>query len=330
MNEIQLRRGLTQAFDFATKLRLARQANEQQASERAARSQEQARGAAGDRRIKTALELARLGNVQAEGGLQSYVGGTDETKAFENIGAFDQQAATYRSLAERHLKTLLGAGQYDAANELGEKVGLPTRFAPTASERAGADLLGARKLSEEADRESQAAITTARVKHINALEKVARTKIDKIAKEIQQAAGGGKLALENVKSMREVLSASNDILQEQLQKIAESPDFYTDANRTQINPTYASALRELSKANKYNRDLLNVLTQFQAENALPTAQIPNNPLGQQPSTKPFGGLQGMFQRVAPENPAFQLPQFQTSDGLKWTIDPKTGNYIQVR
>lgn len=325
-NDIQLRRGLTKAFDFATKLKLAQQADETQTSERAARSQTQSRDAAGERRIKTALELARLGNVQAEGGLQGYVRGGDEA-ALENIGEFDQESAANRSLAERYLKPLLSEGQYDAANELGARVGLPKSFSPTQTERARTDLLGAQKLSAEYDTESKAAITTARVKHINALEKVARTKADKIAKEIQSAAGSGKLGLENVKEMRAVISASNDVLQDQLAKIADSPDFYTDPERTQINPAYKSALQELSKANKYNRDLLNVITQFQAENTLPQVPVRNappfNPLAPQPGAQSFD-YQGLLQKMIPR------PEITTDDGIKWTIDPKTGNYIQVR
>lgn len=320
----QIRRGLARGLDFYTQNQLANRATEDKAMQNALARRERDADAEAERRVKTALELAKLGNYDVQGGLQGYVRGDENAMA--NIGEFDQAGVQNRDMATKLLEPFLRQEQYGAANELAGRVGLPQSFQPTARERAGVDLLGAQKIAAETKSKIDESVGAARVAHINALAGAARKRTDQIAKEIQQKAGGGKLSLDNIKEMRALLETSNDILGKQLEQISESPDFFSDKEQNQINPKYQQALKELSATNSYNRKLLDTIVQFQAENALPPVPArhapPYNPGAQpQPGFDYRGMIQGMLKNTQ--------PQITTPDGLRWQLD-QSGNYVQVQ
>lgn len=320
----QIRRGLARGLDFYTQNQLANRATEDKAMQNALARRERDADNEAERRVKTALELAKLGNYDVQGGLQGYVRGDENAMA--NIGEFDQTGAQNRDMATKLLEPFLRQEQYGAANELAGRVGLPQSFQPTARERAGVDLLGAQKLAAETKSKIDESVGAARVAHINALAGAARKRTDQIAKEIQQKAGGGKLSLDNIKEMRALLETSNDILGKQLEQISESPDFFSDKEQNQINPKYQQALKELSATNSYNRKLLDTIVQFQAENALPPMPArhapPYNPGAQPQQNFDYRGMiQGMLKNTQ--------PQITTPDGLRWQLD-QSGNYVQVQ
>ena len=306
----QIRRGLARGLDFYTQNQLANRSAEQNALLKAATDRQRNTDALAERRIKTAMELARLGNTAVQGGLQDFVAGDEN--ALANIGEFDQN----RFAAEKFLEPILRQGQYQSANELASRVGLPQSFAPTAREKASVDLLGAQKMAAETKSKIDESVGAARVAHINALAGAARKRTDQIAKEIQQSAKGGKLGIENIKEMRALLEVSNDILGKQLEQISEAPDFWTDDARTEINPKYQQALKELSATNSYNRKLLDTLIEFQTENTLPYQSMlsaPPSTRRDDPGVQPYG-----------PNREFDMP-----DGSRWRINEQ-GNYERVR
>lgn len=320
----QIRRGLSRGLDFYTQQQLASRATEGKAVQNALAQRERDTDAEAERRVKTALELAKIGNYAAQGGLQGYVRGDEN--ALASIGEFDQAGAQERDMATKLLEPFLRQEQYGAANELAGRVGLPQSFAPTARERAGVDLLGAQKLAAETKSKIDESVGAARVAHINALAGAARKRTDQIAKEIQQKASGGKLDLDNIKEMRQLLETSSNILGKQLEQISEAPDFFSDEERTQINPKYQQALKELSATNSYNRKLLDTIVKFQAENALPPVPArnapPYNPGAQPQQNFDYRGMiQGMLKNTQ--------PQITTPDGKRWTLD-QNGNYVQVQ
>lgn len=346
--DAQLRRGLATGLNFYTAQQLAKRAAEQQAQDALAKKSAAAASNLSEQRFKTALELAKQGNLSAQGGLQNFVR-TGSEDALGNIGQFDQAGAQNLMLAEKFSLPLAKEEQFAPANELLGRLGIKAQVGTTPTQTARIGELDAMRSLRETQAKADEAVSQARITHLKALTNAANKRAEQISKEIVKAGNSGKLTLDNVKSYNELLKNYQDILQGQLQTIGQMPDvMLKDENgiETGINPKYANDLTNLLTAFKSLQQQSEVLTAFQAENTLPpvpyrNAYLPPSAPKAQDSLQDFRNqlLQSIMPQLAapqttsapattpsPAQPSGEV--IETDDGRRWQINVE-GNYEEI-
>lgn len=246
--DIQLRRGLAKSLDFLTHQALARRAQEEQASAAQQRFAADSADAAEKQRYQAALDLAKLGNVGAQAGLQDYARTGDLGSALGSIGEFDQTAARNRGLAKDFVNDLLQREQIDAATSLAQSVpgmeGL--RFTPPPRQQAQIDLLGAQKLKVDTDRQIVEARKNAYIGHLAALTKGANAKLKQIERETANAERKGKIDSDYIAETDKALSSLEDTIGREIKQRLDDPTSYTDPEyKTDVLPDVKTKLQEL-------------------------------------------------------------------------------------
>lgn len=190
----QLRMGLAQSLNFLAKQALERRAEEEKTQLLQRKAQADAVDAGNKQRYQAALDLAKLGNLGAQGGLQDYAR-TGNLGALENIGEFDKAAAQSRMNAKDFLDTLLQREQPDAATDVARQVpGMENiRLGITPRQQGEIDILGARKLKIDTDRQIAEAYKQKKILHLEMLTKAADARLKEIEQRTEKARRKGAI-----------------------------------------------------------------------------------------------------------------------------------------
>lgn len=291
----QIRRGLARGLDFFTANELARQAAERDAAQMAAKTQAQQSAAVDKQRFQTALDLAKLGNVGAQGALQSYVQRGDPS-ALADIGAFDEEAARNYQLAKEFGLPLTKEEQFGPANELLKRLGIQTQVGTTPTQKSRIGSFDALTSLRETQAKNDEAIAANRVLHLKALTNAANAR----TREIQQRVSKGKMTDADIGDHLNELQDTEAILADQLKALSSVPDFWENPDDPpqdrKVNKRYLPALQELTGAHDRVRNMVTTYTNFMANRAQ-QFQPPARPLapGQVPSR-----IMPPYQQTAPD------------------------------
>lgn len=243
----QIRLGLANSLNFLAKQALERRAEEERTQLLQRKAQADAVADSDKQRYQAALDLAKLGNIGAQGGLQDYAR-TGNLGALENIGEFDKTAAQGRMNAKDFLDTLLQREQPDAATQVAQKVpGMENiRLGITPRQQGELDILGARKLKIETDRQIAEARKNAYVGHLEMLTKSAKAKLKQIEKETERAAGKGKVDDDHITATNKALDELESTIAGEIKQRLADPTSYADPDdQTTVLPDVRNKLQEL-------------------------------------------------------------------------------------
>lgn len=257
----QLRRGLTSGLNFYTANELARQA----AAREFANAQSRKEANLAGKRLEIALDLARLGNLPAQGALQNFVQQGDE-KALANIGQFDEEDAKNYQLAREFGLPLTKEQQFGPANELFRRLGIQTQVGTTPLQSARIGSFDALKKQREMNEKAAEAITNARISYLKSLKRAVDERVEKIVKKNSS----GKLMNDDIGRHLNELQDMEDIIENQIKSISELPDFYMnpdemDASKRIVNPKYDSAIRQLLESHDNVRNMATIYTNYMVE-----------------------------------------------------------------
>lgn len=190
----QVRLGLANSLNFLAKQALERRAEEERTQALQRKAQADAVADSDKQRYQAALDLAKLGNLGAQGGLQDYAR-TGNLGALSNIGEFDKTAAQSRMNAKDFLDTLLQREQPDAATQVAQQVpGMENiRLGITPRQQGELDILGARKLKIDTDRQIAEAYKEKKILHLEMLTKAADARLKEIEQRTEKARRKGAI-----------------------------------------------------------------------------------------------------------------------------------------
>lgn len=306
----QIRRGLTRGLDFFTANELARQVAERDAAQMAGKTKAQQAAAANKQRLETALDLAKIGNLAAQGTLQGYVQRGDEN-ALAGIGAFDEEAARNYQLAKEFGLPLTKEEQFGPANELLSRLGIQAQVGTTPTQKSRIGSFDALTSLRETQAKNDEAIAANRVLHLKALTNAANAR----TREIQQRVSKGKMTDADIGDHLNELQDTEAILADQLKALSSVPDFWENpddlpADR-KVNKRYLPALQELTGAHDRVRNMVTTYTNFMANRAqqfqpparpLAPGQVPSRTMPPYQQTTPDFVRQLMQSRIGQQSP----------------------------